>query len=188
MASWIPGQVSHLGYRPGPWLGAHKRQPIDVSLPLALPPFLSLQNELLKSFKSSNSPFTWLVMTLSCSVGGRDCPGHPRPQKSKVLAPSLDGAGLSVSAAPLASHPPLRLRRGLCFCVWTPLVAGSPAGPCCTGCPFPLLLLLPLLPGVLTSYLGQFTEHQCGSAGAELQLPFVGQRANCALPPVGLVH
>ena len=38
----IPGQGMCLGCRPGPWLGAFKRQPIDVSLPFFLRPFLSL--------------------------------------------------------------------------------------------------------------------------------------------------
>ena len=40
----IPGQDTCLGLGPGPWLGACKRQPINVSLPLP-PPFLSLSNK-----------------------------------------------------------------------------------------------------------------------------------------------
>ena len=41
--SSIPSQGRSLGGRPGPQQGAHERQPcIDVSLPLFLPPFLSL--------------------------------------------------------------------------------------------------------------------------------------------------
>ena len=42
VASSVPGQGTHLGCRPDPGLEACKRQPIDVSLPLFLPPFPSL--------------------------------------------------------------------------------------------------------------------------------------------------
>ena len=43
LAGSIPSQGARLGCRPGPKLGAHKRQPhTDVSLPLFLLPFLSL--------------------------------------------------------------------------------------------------------------------------------------------------
>ena len=38
----IPGQGTCLGCWPGPQLGAFERQPIDVYLPLFLPPALSL--------------------------------------------------------------------------------------------------------------------------------------------------
>ena len=38
----IPSQVTCLGFGPSPQLGAHERQPTDVSLPLFLPPFPSL--------------------------------------------------------------------------------------------------------------------------------------------------
>ena len=43
VASSIPKQGTHLGFRPGPQCGAQERQPhTDVSLPLFLPPFPSL--------------------------------------------------------------------------------------------------------------------------------------------------
>ena len=46
----IPSQGTCLGCRPGPWLGVCKRQPIDVSLPLFLPPFFSLWKKIKKIF------------------------------------------------------------------------------------------------------------------------------------------
>ena len=42
VTSSIPGQGTCLGCRPGPWLGACEKQPMDVSLALFLPPFPSL--------------------------------------------------------------------------------------------------------------------------------------------------
>ena len=43
VAGSIPSQGTSLDCGPGPWWGAHERQPhTDVSLPLFLPPFPSL--------------------------------------------------------------------------------------------------------------------------------------------------
>ena len=54
----IPSQDTCLGFRPGPRLGVCKKQPhTDVSLPVFLPPFLSLKIN--KSFKK-----TWFVKFL----------------------------------------------------------------------------------------------------------------------------
>ena len=39
LADSIPSQDTCLGCRPGPQLGACERQPINISLPLFLPPF-----------------------------------------------------------------------------------------------------------------------------------------------------
>ena len=38
VAGSFPSQGTCLGFGLGPWLGAQKRQPMDVSLPLFLPP------------------------------------------------------------------------------------------------------------------------------------------------------
>ena len=38
----VAGSIPARGFGPGPQLGAHERQPIDVSLPVFLPPFSSL--------------------------------------------------------------------------------------------------------------------------------------------------
>ena len=42
VAGSVPNQGTYLGFGSGPQLEACKRQPIDVSLPLFLPPFTSL--------------------------------------------------------------------------------------------------------------------------------------------------
>ena len=45
LAGSIPCQGTCLGCGPGPWLGVSRRQPINASLPLSLPPFPLSKNE-----------------------------------------------------------------------------------------------------------------------------------------------
>ena len=45
VAGSIPSQGTCLGCWPGPWSGACERQPVDVSLPLLLPSYISEINK-----------------------------------------------------------------------------------------------------------------------------------------------